>query len=294
MEDFLNLVETIDLLEEYVPENRRDAYFAAVRYPVASAANNAVKMLEAQRARSYANGSAKEDVSATEPKIYAAAAKSQDAYQKIRKLTHHYNLEMSKGKWDRSMNMRPRDLPSGSAPYLPVLLTDEEVKEWLAKAPKTERHLLSTDGVIARNASAFTSHTGEISITDMLGHSSKAVNLGKGSSLTYNFTVPDSVSFKTLTTAMIPTQPNDNGHLRYSVSIDGGEPVVHDLKEPFRSERWKLNVLRGQALRTQELPELSPGEHTITITAIDPHIIADQWILDSKPKRNYYLIPAAR
>jgi hypothetical protein len=46
---------------------------------------------------------------------------------------------------------------------------------------------------------------------------------------------------------MIPTQPLDGGDLRYSVSIDGQEPVVYSLKEEYRSERWKTNVMRGQA-----------------------------------------------
>ena len=126
----------------------------------------------------------------------------------------------------------------------------------------------------------------------MLGHSNRAVSLDKGSSVTYKFNVSDSDKFKTLTTALIPTQPNDNGDLRYSVSIDGGTPTIYSLKEPFRSERWKLNVLRGQALRTMELPQLAPGEHTVTITAIDPHIVIDQWIIDHNLNRKYYIIPS--
>jgi hypothetical protein len=82
----------------------------------------------------------------------------------------------------------------------------------------------------------------------------------------------------TLQTALIPTQPNDNGDLRYSVSIDHQEPVVFNLKEPFRSEEWKLNVLRGQALRQQKV-NLSKGVHTLTIRALDDHIVVDLWTL---------------
>ena len=70
--------------------------------------------------------------------------------------------------------------------------------------------------------------------------------------------------------------PNDNGDLRYSVSIDGGEPTVFSLKEPFRSEEWKQNVLRGQALREQRV-HLSAGQHTLTIRALDAHIVFDQF-----------------
>ena len=94
-----------------------------------------------------------------------------------------------------------------------------------------------------------------------------------------------------LTIATIPTQPADGGTLRYAVSIDGGDPTVFDLKEPFRSERWKLNVLRGQAIRTLTLPPMASVAHTLTVTALDPHIIFDQWALDPLPTRKYYLIP---
>ena len=82
----------------------------------------------------------------------------------------------------------------------------------------------------------------------------------------------------TIRTAQIPTQPQDGGDLRFSVSIDGQEPAVYSLKEPFRSERWKLNVLNGQAVRDTKV-HLRKGSHTLTIRALDDHIVIDQIII---------------
>ena len=96
-----------------------------------------------------------------------------------------------------------------------------------------------------------------------------------------------------LYTAMIPTQPSDRGDLRYSVQIDDQQPVVISLKEPYRSERWKQNVLRGQALKKTPV-KVSNGRHTLRIKALDDHIIFDQWMLDFCPDRQFYVIPAIR
>ena len=104
-----------------------------------------------------------------------------------------------------------------------------------------------------------------------------AVALQKGTTLTYHFDVPRDGSY-TLTTSLVPTQPVDSGDLRYSVSIDGAAPTVHSLKEPFRSERWKQNVLSGQTSRQQSVT-LTAGRHTLTIQALDEHIVVDQWSL---------------
>ncbi len=291
MEEFMEVVQAVEEAEALIPAGLADAYFAAVKYPVLCAANNAVKMLEAQRARSYANGRTGGDVVANSHKINTAAAKSQNAYQNIRMLTEYYNSTMSGGKWNRSMNMRPRDLPFGSAPSLPTLLSDKEVAEYLAKSKDTAPHSLKADGVVACNADRFSSCSGKTRIIDMLGHGGRSVELAKGSSVEYEFEIADTMRTPLLTTALIPTQPNDGGKMRYTVSVDGSEPVEFDLKEPFRSERWKLNVLRGQALRTLALPSLAPGKHTLVITAVDPHIVVDQWSIDPKTNRKYYLIP---
>ena len=104
----------------------------------------------------------------------------------------------------------------------------------------------------------------------------QAVRLPKGGLLTYRFFVEREGDYS-LTTALIPTHAVDAGDIiRYSVTVDDAPAVIWSPKEPFRSEEWKRNVLRGQALREQQV-HLSAGGHAVTIRALDSHIVIDQW-----------------
>ena len=246
-----------------------DAYFAAIKYPVQAAAAHVEKMLEAQRARKHATGSTLKDMFANDDKMRAAVTRSQAAYERIHKLTSYYNNEMAGGKWKYIMHDHPRDLPVFWAPLVPSL-------ECGAVANSKLSVLISP----LKNACDYAEASEGVKIIQMLGHSMNAVSVPKDGKLTYRFEVEKTGDYQ-LQTALIPTQPNDNGDLRYSVSIDDSEPTVYSLKEPFRSEEWKQNVLRGQALR--DLPvNLSAGRHTMTIRALDPHIVVDQWQLKSR------------
>lgn len=291
LERYSSVSKTILDAEKSLRPELRDAYFAAIKYPVLCADANARKLLEAQRARSYATGSTRSDMFKNNESIYTACAKSQSAYQEIRSLTEYYNNVMANGKWQRSMNMRPRDLPVHAAPSLPTLLTDKEVEEKLKSASATvESHPLTTGSqVVARNACTYDAASTNVKTVQMLGHSMNAVALPKGETLTYKFDAPADGEYQLLT-ALIPTQPNDKGDIRYSVSIDGQEATVFSLKEPFRSEQWKQNVLRGQARRQQKV-NLAKGSHTLTIKALDDHILVDQWMIDANANRKFYLIP---
>ncbi len=197
---------------------------------------------------------------------------------------------MAAGKWNRSMNMRPRDLPVCAAPQLPTLLTDAQVEEWLKKPYDVASHALDADGTIARNACDYQKASAGAESVQMLGHSMNAVSLPKDGSLSYSFSTSKD-SNAVLRVALIPTQPNDKGDLRFSVSVDGADPTVFSLKEPFRSERWKVNVLRGQAVRELKLDALKAGNHTLVIKALDPHVLVDQWMIDYNPNRKFYLFP---
>lgn len=298
-----------DILGDVRPE-LRDAYFAAIEYPVLAADAHARKILWAQKARSLASGNTRVDLDKQHAKVCQATAQSQLAYQEIRELTSYYNDMMAQGKWKRSMNMQPRDLPVFAAPNLPMLLSDKEVREWTNKSEEKNSgdtnfmrdssadvkskeltlHSLSLDGVIARNASDYQQASEGAEVVQMLGHSMHAVTLPKNGSLSYSFET-EKEGDAILRIALIPTQPNDKGDLRFSVSVDGAKPTVFSLKEPFRSEQWKLNVLRGQAIRELLLEKLKSGSHTLVVKALDHHVVVDQWMIDYDKNRQFYLFP---
>ncbi len=291
LESYAAVAQTVKDVEATIRPELKDAYFAAIKYPVLAADAHARKMLEAQRARAYMQGSnTLKGMFDYNERLFTATAKSQKAYQEVRSLTEYYNDTMASGKWQRSMNMRPRDLPVFLAPLLPTLLTDNEVDSWVAKAPKSELHALKADGTIARNACDWQKVSDGAQPVQMLGHSMNAVALPKGGELTYTFTT-EKDGDAVLRTALIPTQPNDKGDLRFSVSVDGAKAEVFSLKEPFRSEQWKKNVLRGQAVREMKIDGLKAGNHTLVIKALDNHIVVDQWMVDFKASRKFYLFP---
>ena len=258
MEAFARIEATVETYRPLVMEARQDAYFAHVLYPVHAAAAMTRKML-----------SNEED--------------SRRAYEQIQQLTERYNT-MNGGKWRGLMSAAPRDLPVFG-----------ETRTQLPQHP-------SVGSYIASNAYSPTpgpSPEGRgIAAIQMLGHSMNAVAIPKGCELTYEFETPlppgegpgERLFDAVLYTAMIPTQPSDRGDLRYSVQIDDQQPVVISLKEPYRSERWKQNVLRGQALKKTPV-KVSKGWHTLRIKALDDHIIFDQWMLDFCPDRQFYVIP---
>lgn len=287
--DWRKVSEALEEIEKMLPEGRRATYFSHVKYPVLSAAAMSRKMLEAQRARTIAridNGPKRWQ---RDEALMTACAKSQAAYQQIRSLTTYYNNQLADGKWRHLMVDNPRDLYVFYAPKLPMLLTDKEVDKYKNHSDNNGHEIVNDGSYIARNACQW-DKAGEGAVcVQALGHSMNAVRLPKGSSLTYTFNC-EKEGNALLYLALIPTQPNDKGDLRFSVSIDGGEPKVFSLKEPFRSERWKQNVLRQQAIR--ELPmSIAKGKHTMTVKALDNHIVFDQWMLDFDISRKFYVFP---
>lgn len=287
--DFSRIARTVDSSTRSVDPKLYDAYYAAIVYPVCAASAHARSLLEAQKARQLASGrNSIKDRAAVEDAIMVASAASQQAYLEVRKLTEYYNDVVSDGKWRGLMDMRPRDLPVFYAPTLPVILTQKELAGYY-EPDSNEYDDLKLGNVVCRNASDFTMTDGESQSVAMLGHSMCAVDLKRGSSLQYDFEVKEDAD-GVIRVAAIPTHSVDGNDIRYSVSLDGGEPVVFNLREPFRSEQWKENVMQGQNVRS--IPaKLTAGRHTLEIKALDDNIVIDQWMWDDKPNRKFYLFP---
>ena len=275
--DWRKVTDGLAEAERLLPGNRQATFFSHVKYPVLSAAAMSRKMLEAQRAR-VSDG----EVQRT------ACAKSMAAYQEIHGLTDSYN-RLSGGKWRHLIVDNPRGLNVFKAPRLPLVLSDKEMAEYTEHSDKDVSEWVNDGSCIARNACQWDKADGGAVCVQALGHSMKAVRLPKGQSLTYSFCCAEEGE-ALLRLALIPTQPSDRGDLRFSVCLDGGKPHTFSLKEPFRSERWKQNVLRQQAIR--EIPvSIGKGTHTLTFQALDHHIVLDQWMIDFHPTRKCYMFP---
>ena len=288
LSDWHTLTDEIKKIEKILPDNRRDTYFSHVKYPVLSAAAMSSKMLEAQRARNIAKTNSGIGRWQRDEALLKACAKSQAAYQEIRSLTSIYN-NIADGKWRHLIVDNPRDLYVFYAPKLPIMLSDKEVDEYKNDTGENVHEIVNDGSYVARNACQWDKADDGVVCVQSLGHSMNAVRLPMGQSLTYTFDCENDGK-AVMRLAFIPTQPNDKGDLRFSVSVDGSEPKVFSLKEPFRSERWKQNVLRQQAIR--ELPvSLSKGQHSLIIKALDNHIVLDQWMLDFDIKRQFYVFP---
>ena len=283
------LTRAVENVEQSLPDDRLAPFFSHIKYPVLAAAAMSRKMLEAQRARAIARTIGDSECWQNNEALMAACAKSQAAYQEIHHLTSFYNDHLSSGKWRHLIVNNPRDLHVFNAPKLPMKLTTAEVEQYKHRADADVSAIERDGSYVARNACQWDKADNGATCVQALGHSMNAVRLPKGQSLTYSFHC-EREGDALLRLALIPTQPADTGDLRFSVSIDGGEPHVFSLKEPFRYERWKQNVLRQQAVRELHVA-ISKGHHTLIIKALDHHIILDQWMLDHIPTRRFYMFP---
>ncbi len=287
--EFDRISYVVDYATRLVDPSLYDAYYAAIIYPVCASAAHARSLLKAQEARTLASGrNSVKDKVALEERILQASAESQRAYQEVRKLTEYYNDVVSDGKWKGSMDMRPRDLPVFYAPSLPVILTEKELMDHPDPDP-IDPIEPKPGNTVVRNADSFNKAEGSAVAVAMLGHSMNAVDLSKGSTLHYNFDV-EKGGEGVIRVAVIPTHPIDGKDIRFSVSVDGNKPEVFNIKEPFRSEQWKTNVMRGQNVRVVPVA-LDPGQHNLEIKALDDNIVIDQWMWDPRPDRRFYLFP---
>lgn len=239
------LEKEIRNLSQHIHEANQAQWFQLVEYPFLSMCAMNRKMLGAQLAR---HGKAAWNVSTS-------------AFDEIVTLTERYN-SMLDGKWKYMMDHQPRNLPV----FMPVDTTQTSLP---LPQPAVKSWKISPS-------------TGEFSSSSYmvkeLGYSREALVLQEGD--TFRATLPRSSDALTVTLAFVPTHPAGNGRLEVKVNIEGERSGYIGFETYDRSEEWKNNVLRNQALRTIVLPP-SSKERKITIQALTPAVILDELIIRS-------------
>ena len=238
------LSDVVERIESNIPADRQDAYFQLVKYPVQAAAQMNRKILTAQLARHSK----------------ADWKQSDAAFDSIASLTQQYN-SLQNGKWNRMMDFQPRKLP-----------VFKRVEHTTATEP------MMTDRKMLCKWNAMECTYGKPVPYEGLGYERKAAGIRKGSSLTFAFDDygKDSVEVEI---RLLPSHPLDEKQLRFAISVDEAVPQTVSYETKGRSEEWKENVLRNQAIRKVTLPINKQASHKLVITALDEGVVLDQVIL---------------
>lgn len=238
------LSEEVEAAATKVPADRQSAYFELVKYPVQAAAQMNRKLLYAQLARHNK----------------ADWKLSDAAYDSITALTQRYN-SLEKGKWNRIMDCNPRKLP---------VFNRVERKTAATPMPEDRKAIYRWNGVEAKRGNAIA--------CEGLGYEGKAAKINKGDMLAFSFgnLKADSVEVEI---RLLPTHPVDGDKLRIAVSLDSAEPEVAAYETKGRSEEWKENVLRNQAIRKFVFSVSDKKTHQLSVKALDEGVILDLIIL---------------
>lgn len=243
LKDYRTISDKAEQLTSQIPPDRQDTYFQLVKYPVQAAAEMNKKMLYAQFAR---HGEMSWDQSAT-------------AYDSIVSLTRMYNTGIANhGKWHRMMDHQPRKLPV----FEPVIGASS-AKEPL---PEERKSLCKWNGTEYSEGNPIP--------CEGLGYEGKAVKVKKGQELAFDFGHCRTDSIEVVI-RLLPNHPID-GQLRVSVTLDKKDSQAVAYQTKGRSEEWKENVLRNQAIRRIKFSLGKKKNHRLVIKALDEGIILDQ------------------
>lgn len=230
-------------ISKHIPDDKFDAWFQLIEYPVKAAAAMNYKHLYGQLAR---HGKADWQL-------------SDAAYDEIVKLTEKYN-SIANGKWRLMMDFRPRRLA-----------VFDKIPKILASSA-----MVSEPVIIKKwNGADYDAFIGEKPVIHGLGYERKAVSLSPNTTLVYNFESAETDSLKIIV-ALAPNHPVNGKKLRFAISVNDEKPQVFDYQTQGRSEEWKENILRNQTIRTSIHRITNAGKQILKITAIDEGVILDQ------------------
>lgn len=241
--EYETISNAVEAMSASIPVEKQFSWFQLVEYPVRGAAEMNRKHLYGQLAR---HGMADWQL-------------SDAAYDTIAALTERYNT-MNSGKWNRMMDFRPRRLA----------VFDKVVRTEAAMPLVPDRKPL-----VLLNGTDFNTYEGEKPVELGLGYQRGGIALSKGSSAFYEFenSKLDSVWVEV---ALMPNHPVDGKNIRFAISLNDGPAQTIDYRTEGRSEEWKLNVLRNQAIRATRHAVSASNRMKIKITAVDEGVVLDQ------------------
>ncbi|QGW27534.1 glycosyl hydrolase 115 family protein [Phnomibacter ginsenosidimutans] len=278
---YTKLYQRTAALKKQIPVNQLNAFFELIEYPVKGASLINQKIIYAQMSHEFP--------------LHAKefSFKSKQAYDEIKRLTHHYNTGIENGKWNGIISDMPRNLAVFG---MPVVAAPEVLEGSVNKSVVYDRRYLD------RTVDSFGVQTGQASLLSIPATAFKNKNeiatekiisingLGTGgkSISRYPFT---GASFKKdeygkapyveyelsvnpgeyeLVLKCLPTHAIHKGrNLGMAISINDAAIQFVDIDNPQEDKRWKTDILRGYSESTLPLHITNKGITKVRIYLLD-------------------------
>ena len=241
--DYKNISDRAETIGKTMPEDRMDAYFHLVQYPVQAATQMNNKFLHAQLARHHRGSWRESDI----------------AFDSIARLTSTYNYGLrNNGKWKRMMDFQPRKLPVFE--IVPKVELDTPMRSEIPYVAQWEGAGYTRGNALAQ---------------PMLGYGQQAAAYPEGSRQEFDFgEVPgDSIHVQV---CLLPNFPVNNEQIRIAVSLDGQPAQVISYGTRWHSSEWCENVLFNQSVKEAVFPNDRKKRHTLVLQALDEGVVVDQ------------------
>jgi hypothetical protein len=241
--DYQTIEDQVKNISSSIPESKKSVWFQLIEYPVIASAQMNKKLLYGQLAR---HGK-------------ADWLLSDKAYDEIVSLTKHYN-QLNGGKWKYMMDAASRDLAVFKK--LPHDTVSTPLQQTLSP-------------LFLFNGKDYKNFHGTKPIILGHGYERKAICIEKNTRVNYVFKSKNNQKVS-VEIALAPNHPVEGKEIRFAVSLDNEPEQLIDFRTFGRSEEWKLNVLRNQAIRKIDFEIKKTGKHTLSIRAVDEGVVLDQ------------------
>jgi hypothetical protein len=288
LDAYMDIRKRAEAVYAKTPQNKKDAFYELVLYPVRSAALANERFFAAELADTYRSENRADALVWARRSVAADAEIASDA--------RYFNETLANGKW---RNIMSPEISAGQWPSMRITPPKINLSDFQAGSGRTtdDRTADADSGVISIEAEHFAGRTDKNGfgwrVIRGLGKTGDSVsvfpeiattfaNISDAPVLDFPINVRES-SDSTIDFKLIPTQPLIAGNgLRLAFSVDDGKPqiVVADKTTDISSPKWAANILDQTTIGTGSL-HLAAGKHTLHIFAVDTGVVLDKIVIHS-------------
>ncbi len=315
--DFAQLQSRAEHLQRSIPQEKQDAFFELVLYPVTGSALANMRYF-------FGEAAALAAAVGNEAEARTLTDKATLADKQLHALTRKFNEEIADGKWRGLMNLEPADhqwrsmrigrwaVPKFSTP------TEQQTKRLNCESnvatnllvPPNFIGFVERKGVISIEAEHFTAKApgngASWEVIPGLGRSGDSVAIFP---TTLSSIPQDQLRDKAprldyavwLTTKgevtvyfyLLPTHPIAPGdRLRLAVGLDDQLPQLIEVEVKVGGPKWAQGVLNAVRTASAKLAVPTPDMHTLRVYGVDPGVVIDKIVVDCGGLQPSYLGPS--